>query len=99
MDVFDVVARANLEYVESLYREYQRDPRGVDPEWARVFRDHDGDGVPGQAAEAGDLRHSYRELGHLVADLDPLGQSPREHPLVPPGDASQAELVAALRDT
>ena len=29
-----------------------------------------------------DLVHSYRELGHLVADLDPLGGSPREHPLL-----------------
>src|SRR5205814_30831 len=29
-----------------------------------------------------ELVHAYRELGHLVADLDPLGGSSREHPLL-----------------
>ncbi len=26
-----------------------------------------------------DLVHTYRQFGHLIADLDPLGRSPREH--------------------
>ena len=29
-----------------------------------------------------DLVHSYREYGHLAADLDPLGSSPRSNPLL-----------------
>ncbi|MFN2425716.1 MAG: hypothetical protein ABR587_04635, partial [Candidatus Binatia bacterium] len=29
-----------------------------------------------------DLIHSYRELGHLIADLDPLGQNQASHPLL-----------------
>ncbi len=29
-----------------------------------------------------DLIHSYRELGHLIADLDPLGHNQAEHPLL-----------------
>ena len=29
-----------------------------------------------------DLVHSYRELGHLIADLDPLGHNATEHPLL-----------------
>ena len=35
------------------------------------------------APRLGDLVAALREqLGHLVADLDPLGGSPREHPLL-----------------
>ena len=29
-----------------------------------------------------DLIHSYRELGHLIADLDPLGENQTSHPLL-----------------
>ena len=29
-----------------------------------------------------DLVHSYREMGHLVADLDPLGHNMSHHPLL-----------------
>ena len=81
---FDEIARANPEYVDALYREYLRDPAAVDEGWALVFAGfdlalRDGTRVGGSIAE---LVHTYRELGHLVADLDPLGGSPREHPLL-----------------
>ncbi len=33
-----------------------------------------------------DLVHSYRELGHLVAQLDPLDASDRQHPLLQPSE-------------
>jgi 2-oxoglutarate dehydrogenase E1 component len=81
---FDEVARANPEYVDALYREYLRDPAAVDERWALVFAGFDlalRDGVRGGGSIA-ELVHTYRELGHLVADLDPLGGSPREHPLL-----------------
>src|SRR5437763_1078801 len=81
---FDEIARANPEYVDALYREYLRDPSAVDERWALVFAGFDlalRDGVrPGGSID--ELVHTYRELGHLVADLDPLGGSPREHPLL-----------------
>src|SRR5882724_9369042 len=81
---FDEIARANPEYVDALYREYLRDPAAVDERWALVFAGfdlalRDGARSGGSVAE---LVHSFRELGHLVADLDPLGGSPREHPLL-----------------
>src|SRR5438445_434893 len=81
---FDEIARANPEYVDALYREYLRDPTAVDEGWALVFAGfdlalRDGARAGGSVAE---LVHAYRELGHLVADLDPLGGSPREHPLL-----------------
>jgi len=81
---FDEIARANPEYVDALYREYLRDPAKVDERWALVFAGFDlalRDGArPGGSID--ELVHSYRELGHLVADLDPLGGSAREHPLL-----------------
>jgi 2-oxoglutarate dehydrogenase E1 component len=80
----DEIARTNPEYVEALYREYLRDPASVDERWAMVFAGYDlarrADG--GGGPEIADLVHSYRELGHLVADLDPLGGSRRDHPLL-----------------
>ena len=80
----DEIARANPEYVEALYQDYLRDPASVDERWAMVFAGYDlarrADGRGGP--EIADLVHSYRELGHLIADLDPLGGSRREHPLL-----------------
>ena len=84
MWTMDEIARANPEYVEALYQEYLRDPASVDERWAMVFAGYDlarrADARGGP--EIADLVHSYRELGHLIADLDPLGGSRREHPLL-----------------
>src|SRR5918996_5144035 len=84
MSWLDEVVRANPDYVESLYQEYRRDPASVDERWALLFAGYEwaqdgGDGAPPAIAE---VVHSYRELGHLVGDLDPLGGSPRTHPLL-----------------
>jgi 2-oxoglutarate dehydrogenase E1 component len=87
-NMFDFIARANPQYVESLYREYQRDPSAVDERWALVFAGYDfarrdGASAPADAAgDIADLVHQYRDLGHLIAELDPLGTSPRAHPLL-----------------
>jgi len=87
--MFDFIARANSDYVESLYRQYQRDPSAVHERWALVFAGYDfarrdGAGAPAGTApdDVANLVHQYRELGHLTADLDPLGTSPRSHPLL-----------------
>ncbi len=45
-----------------------------------------------------DLIHSYRELGHLIANLDPLGHNETSHPLLEPtefgfGDADLDRVV------
>src|SRR5687767_4329728 len=90
MSWLDDVARTNPEFVESLYRDYRRDPASVGDRWALVFggfelaRALPLDGAKGDdgADLIPDAVHSYRELGHLVADLDPLGRSPRRHPLL-----------------
>jgi 2-oxoglutarate dehydrogenase E1 component len=89
MGLLDEIARANPSFVEGLYREYQRDPKSVDERWALIFAGYEfaraagaaGDGA-GPGPSIGDLVHSYRELGHVIADLDPLGHSPRAHALL-----------------
>ena len=91
----DELTRANPAYVLSLWEDYRRDPRSVDERWALIFAGlayglaargepgHDApraaSGPPGAAVA---LVQAFRELGHLAADLDPLGGSPREHPLL-----------------
>ncbi len=91
MNGFDLVARANPEYVESLYRQYREDPESVDERWVLVFAGYEfaragGAAAAGPASTVADLVHSYRELGHLIATIDPLDPSPRRHPLLELGE-------------
>jgi len=84
---FDVISRASPAYVDALYESYRRDPSSVDPTWALFFAGFDfaGRRAPEQAhPDVGDLVHSWRQFGHLVADLDPLHKRSREHPLLDP---------------
>ena len=88
----DFILRANPDYIEDLFRQYSRDPRSVGADWALFFagfelgqavgRPGGGSTRPSAVLGVFDLIHSYRELGHLIADLDPLGQNPTEHPLL-----------------
>ena len=89
----DFILRANPDYVEDLYRQYLRDPSSVGADWAHFFAGFEygarraaGHRRSGRASTVGvfDLIHSYRELGHLVADLNPLGNNATEHPLLAP---------------
>ncbi|HEV2296479.1 MAG TPA: 2-oxoglutarate dehydrogenase E1 component [Tepidisphaeraceae bacterium] len=96
---FDFVNRANAEYIDQLYSNYQRDPRTVEEHWRAFFAGFDagaarsqtpGGTHPGEAPHGEglfttgvyDLVHSYRELGHYVAKLDPLGHDRPVHPLL-----------------
>jgi 2-oxoglutarate dehydrogenase E1 component len=97
MDTFDFVNRANAEYIDRLYKQYQSDPRSIDDQWKAFFAGFELglDRTPVAAgpeasparedwASAGifDLVHSYRELGHFVSKLDPLGHDRPNHPLL-----------------
>ncbi|MGH7898291.1 MAG: 2-oxoglutarate dehydrogenase E1 subunit family protein, partial [Candidatus Binatia bacterium] len=86
MNFLDFISRANPDYVESLYRQYKSDPASVDERWALVFAGYEFASANGKAEAAAepalrvaDLVDSYRNYGHLIADLDPLGHSPRAH--------------------
>ncbi|MDX2167533.1 MAG: 2-oxoglutarate dehydrogenase E1 component, partial [Deltaproteobacteria bacterium] len=91
----DFILRANPDYIEDLYRQYQRDPAAVGADWAHFFAGFEigADGrrpatPPISASQAErvigiyDLIHTFRELGHLIADLNPLGGNLKEHPLL-----------------
>jgi len=91
----DELTRANPAYVASLWDDYRRDPRSVDERWALIFAGLEYGLATREAAPAAgaaswrppppdvaEIVHAFRELGHLIADLDPLGGSPREHPLL-----------------
>ncbi|HET6249328.1 MAG TPA: 2-oxoglutarate dehydrogenase E1 component [Tepidisphaeraceae bacterium] len=87
----DFLNRANADYVDSLYEQYLRDPLSVDDVWRAYFagfEDAGGRTAPTDARAVPlnigihDLVHSYRELGHFVATLDPLGHLRESHPLL-----------------
>jgi 2-oxoglutarate dehydrogenase E1 component len=109
MEKFDLISRANAEYVEQLYQRYQTDPRSVDEVWQAFFAGFqmaggvsmkvntaaEGAAVDHQSLATHDLVHSYRELGHFVANLDPLGHNRQNHPLL---DLSQFNMTLADLD-
>ena len=95
MRALDGVALANKDYIAEQYRRYQENPNSVDERWALFFAgfelavDRNGGAAAVVAPakkeavlEVSDLVHSYRELGHLVAHLNPLAPKPAGHPLL-----------------
>lgn len=95
MELFDFFSRANAEYIEQLYQQYQQDPQGVDERWAVFFAGFEAGNSGGSVLEkllssksgspaegVNHLVHSYRELGHFIANLNPLGENRDEHPLL-----------------
>jgi 2-oxoglutarate dehydrogenase E1 component len=80
----DFIQQANAAYIEQVYARYRQDPDSVPEEWALFFAGFElaetRSRVPipeGPAARptggAYALVMAYRELGHRVARLDPLG--------------------------
>ncbi|MFB6285495.1 MAG: 2-oxoglutarate dehydrogenase E1 component [Candidatus Bipolaricaulia bacterium] len=91
-DSLERIARSSPTYVEELYQQFRQDPTSVPEEWALVFKGYEF-GLEASAPASGtdkdgnppgvlDLVHSYREFGHLIAEIDPLGRRSREHPLL-----------------
>jgi 2-oxoglutarate dehydrogenase E1 component len=84
----DFIQRANAEYIEAQYARYREDPDSVPADWALFFAGFDlAERRPGtdSGAPSGGvygLVHAYRELGHLIARLDPLGEPVDHHPLL-----------------
>ncbi len=89
-----VANRWNLELIEENYQRWSGDPDSVDATWRAFFDGYDlamsgraraSEGVKNEegAAQAAVTRliDAYREIGHYLADLDPLKLSP-------PGDAA-----------
>ncbi len=86
----------NLNYLDEQYQRYKADPESVSREWRVFFYGFDigqqqgavteirapqpeCDPSQGQVAE---LILRYRQLGHLLACMDPLSACPTSHPLL-----------------
>ncbi len=85
----------NIDYYEAQYEKWKADPDSVSPDWQHFFKGFEiayagnlggpGEPVRGQAAnqaEVAALIYRYRDIGHLLACMDPLSACPTEHPLL-----------------
>jgi 2-oxoglutarate dehydrogenase E1 component len=89
-----VANRGNLELMENYYQRWRKDPQEVDESWRNFFDGYDLGQSCGSKADSGALSQphaheaieavtrlidAYREMGHFLADLDPLKLAPRLH--------------------
>ncbi len=82
----------NLEFLDSQYQQYLDNPDAVSREWQVFFKGFDiglqrsgpaPEGAQGDApAQVAALINRYRDLGHLLACMDPLSACPTAHPLL-----------------
>ena len=93
--IMGLAATWNAIFIEAQYKRWKADPASVSPDWRFFFEGFEL--AASGATEAADsfdeqqlLRQSrvesliyrYRDLGHLLACLDPLAACPTEHPLL-----------------
>jgi 2-oxoglutarate dehydrogenase E1 component len=85
----------NAEYIEAQYKRWKVDPSSVSPDWRFFFEGFelavsgapeltagfDEEQLLGQS-RVESLIYRYRDLGHLLACLDPLSACPTEHSLL-----------------
>ena len=91
----DAIETFNADYIDEQYRRWKAEPGSVSRDWQAFFKGFAiaYDRAPAGAA-AGDreqvikqsrveaLKYRYRDLGHLLACMDPLTACPTEHPLL-----------------
>jgi len=96
-----VANRGNLDLIEAYYEQWRKDPEAVDKSWRNFFEGYElgqshwavsvsDNQAPAQEAIKAVTRlvDAYREMGHYLADLDPLKLVPR------PQTYEQLELSA-----
>lgn len=97
MSNFDFFHRANADYIDQLYQQYLSDPSSVEEIWQAYFAGFDAAGGKGMHQGAPltmgvhNLIHTYRDLGHFIANLDPLGQPRPAQPLLNLSQFNMAE--------
>ncbi len=106
----DFFNRANAGFIEQLHEEFRRDPASVDPTWRAFFQgleigraetrpapdEGEADASSSPRPRTFGLVHGYRDLGHLLADVDPLSAPPQWHPLLDLAHYSLREEDLAL---
>ena len=89
----DALFHADPSLIDELYQRWHADPRSVPTEWWAFFEGYalGEDRRPAPATAPGSeearkqaavqaLVHRYRDLGHLLACVDPLNPCPTDHP-------------------
>ncbi len=85
-----VAAGANRDLIEAAYQRWRQDPLSVDASWRIFFEGFElGFARPAPSADAVSrhtavvrLIDAYRDLGHFLANLDPLSDPRPTHPLL-----------------
>lgn len=80
--------RANLDLLEDQYKRWISDPASVDGQWQAFFEGFElsaGDGHESQVqTRVVRLIRAHRDIGHIIADLDPLNPPPATHEQLEP---------------
>ena len=90
----DALETYNTEYIDEQFARWKQDPDSVSRDWQVFFKGFDiaynrvptADGwdlqqvIKQSRVEA--LKYRYRDIGHLLACMDPLAACPTEHPLL-----------------
>jgi 2-oxoglutarate dehydrogenase E1 component len=90
MSIATVASRENLDAIEAMYQRWSRNPDSVEESWRQFFA-----GFELGAARPADepletkaqiavvrLIYTYRDIGHFLANLDPLSEPRTSHPLL-----------------
>ncbi len=85
----------SADFIEAQYRKWKSDPSSLSDDWQFFFKGFELAGKAGPAGSAdadpeqalrqarvGALIHRYRDIGHLLACMDPLSACPTAHPLL-----------------
>jgi 2-oxoglutarate dehydrogenase E1 component len=104
----DVPFDWNADYIDAQYQRWKSDPHQVSRDWQWFFSGFEWGAFPDsealgicdreqvlRQARVAELIHRYRDLGHLLACLDPLSACPTGHPLL---DLAAFELSEADLD-
>ncbi len=82
----------SADFIDAQYRKWRSDPSSLSDDWQFFFRGFELAGAAGPAdvdpeqalrqANVGELIRRYRDIGHLLACMDPLSACPTSHPLL-----------------
>jgi len=91
----DLMETLNAKFIDTQYQSWKKDPNSVSGDWRFFFEGFEmaASDKPEAAAECDEdqilkqsrleaLIYRYREIGHLLACLDPLVGCPTDHPLL-----------------
>lgn len=91
----DISETWNADYIDAQYRQWKSNPAALSPDWRFFFEGFElaasgkfaADGPEDERAVLKQARvealiYRYRDVGHLLACLDPLSACPTRHPLL-----------------